>query len=50
MEPDPTHVDYPTWEQATSHVLCCLASCVHDHMLGYIREAKTLKEASAHKI
>ena len=23
----------------------CLATCVHDHMLGYIREAKTPKEA-----
>ena len=23
----------------------CLATCVHDHMLSYIREAKTLKEA-----
>ena len=31
--------------QATSHVLYCLASCVHDHMLGYIREAKMPKEA-----
>ena len=26
-------------------VMYCLATCVHDHMLGYIREAKTLKEA-----
>ena len=23
----------------------CLATCVHDHILGYIREAKTAKEA-----
>ena len=23
----------------------CLATCVHDHMLGYIRETKTPKEA-----
>ena len=30
----------------------CLATCVHDHMLGYIREAKTPKEAweKLHKI
>ena len=44
-QPNPTHTDYPAWEQAASHVLYCLSSCVHDHMLGYIREAKTLKQA-----
>ena len=43
-QPNPTHVDYPAWEQAASHVLYWLASCVHDHILGYIREAKTSKE------
>ena len=37
--------EYATWEQATSRVMYCLATCVHDHMLGYIREAKTPKEA-----
>ena len=31
--------------KAASHVMYCLATCVHDHMLGYIREAKTPKEA-----
>ena len=31
--------------QATSCVLYCLASCVHNHMLGYIRDSKTPKEA-----
>ena len=44
-QPDSTHVDYPTWEQAANRVLYCLASCVHDHMLGYIRDSKTPKEA-----
>ena len=44
IQPNPTHVDHPTWEQATSCMLYCLASCVHDHMFGYIREAKTAKE------
>ena len=35
----------PTWEQAVSHVLYFLASCVHDLMLSYIRKAKTPNEA-----
>ena len=37
--------DFPVWEQAASIVLYCLASYVHDQMLRYIRDAKTLKEA-----
>ena len=45
MKPNPIHIDYPTWEQATRRVLYCLASCVHDHMLDYIREAKMPKDA-----
>ena len=44
-QPNPTHADHPSWEQPVSQVLYCLASCIHDHMLGYIREAKTPKEA-----
>ena len=28
-----------------SRVLYCLATCVHDHMLSHIRDAKTPKEA-----
>ena len=44
-KPNPTHVDYPAWEQAANHVLYCLASCVHNHMLGFICKAKTPKEA-----
>ena len=35
----------PAWEQAASHVLYFLAFYVHDHMLGYICEAKTQKKA-----
>ena len=35
---------YSTWEQVTNRVMYFLATCVHDHMLGYIREAKTPKE------
>ena len=37
--------EYATWVQAASRVMYCLATCVHDHMLGYIRDAKTPKEA-----
>ena len=44
-QPGPTAPKYATWEQATSRVMYCLAICVHDHMLDYIREAKTPKEA-----
>ena len=36
-EPNPTLADYTAWS--------CLASCVHDHMLGYIQDAKIPKEA-----
>ena len=43
--PGPKNVDYSTWEQATSRVMYCLATCVHDHMLSHIRDAKTPKEA-----
>ena len=39
------NVDYLTWEQGASRVSYCLATCVHDHMLSHIRDAKTLKEA-----
>ena len=42
--PIKTALGYATWEQAASHVMYCLATCVHDHMLGYIREAKSPKE------
>ena len=42
---NPTHADYLAWEQVASHVLYYLAACVHDHMLGYILEAKMPKEA-----
>ena len=44
-QPNSTHADYPTWEQPASRVLYCLSSCVHDHMLCYIRDSKTPKEA-----
>ena len=44
-QPNPAHVDYLAWDQATSHVLYYLASCVHDHIVGYIREAKRPTEA-----
>ena len=45
VAPEPTHTDFPAREQASSTVLYCLASCVHDQMLDYIWDAKTLKEA-----
>jgi hypothetical protein len=43
--PDPTHKDFSAWQQVASRVLYCLASCVHDQILGYIKDAKTPKEA-----
>ena len=43
-QPNPTHADYPAWEQVASRVLYCLASCVHEHMRGYIRDSKTPKK------
>ena len=45
VAPETGHKDFPVWEQGTSRVLYCLASCVHNQMLGYIRDAKTPKEA-----
>ena len=44
-QPNSAHADYLVQEQAASCVLYCPPSCVHDHMLCYIREAKTSKEA-----
>ena len=44
-QPVETAPKYATWVQAASRVMYFLATCVHDHMLGYIREAKTSKEA-----
>ena len=44
-QPNATHADYPAWEQGANRVLYYFASCVHDHMLGYIRDSKTPKEA-----
>ena len=32
--PKLTHKDFAVWEQATSRVLYCLASCVYDQMLA----------------
>ena len=43
-QPNLAHADHPAWEQAASRMLYCLASYVHDNMLGYIWEAKMLKE------
>ena len=42
---EPAHKDFSAWAQVASRVLYCLASCLHDQMLGYIRDAKRLKEA-----
>ena len=51
-QPVETSPQYTTWVQAASHVMYCLATCVHDHMLGYICEGKMPKEAweNLHKI
>ena len=42
---DPKNVDYWTWEQVASRIMYCLAACVHNHILDYIRKAKMPKEA-----
>ena len=44
-QPVVTALEYATWEKARSGMMYCLATCVHHHMLGYICEAKTPKEA-----
>ena len=44
-QPIITDPEYATWEQASSRIMYCLATCVHDHMLSHIRDAKTPKEA-----
>lgn len=31
------------WEQGANHGMYCLATCVHDHMLSYIRDVESLK-------
>ena len=43
-QPNLAHVDHSSWKQVTSRMLYYLASCIVDHMLGYIRGAKTPKE------
>ena len=40
-----THKEFLVLEQGVSRVLYYLASCVHDQMLDYIKDAKTPKEA-----
>ena len=41
----PIQIDYPRWEQVATWVLYCLVTCVQNHILGYIRDVKTSKEA-----
>ena len=43
--PDLINPNYPTWQQGASRVIYCLAKCVQDHMLSYIRDVKAPKEA-----
>ena len=43
--PNSAHKNFPVWEQGASRVLYCLASYVHDQMLGYIKDAKSQKES-----
>ena len=31
-KPDITNTNYPTWEQGTSRMMYCLATCVHNHI------------------
>ena len=39
------HKDFLAWEQGASRLLYYLASCVHDQMLGYIKDTKMPKDA-----
>ena len=43
-KPEITNANYPTWEQGASQIMYYLATCVHDHMLSHIRDAKTPRE------
>ena len=43
--PEPTHRDFPTWEQLASKVIYCFASCVGEQLLSYGRDAQTPKGA-----
>ena len=45
VAPKTTHKDFLAWEQGESKVLYCLVSCMQDHMLSYMRDAKSPKEA-----
>ena len=45
VAPEPAHKNFSIWEQASSRVMYCLASYVHDQMLDYIRDMKMPKEA-----
>ena len=44
-KPEITNANYPMWDQGASWVMYCLETCVHDHMLSHIRDAKTPKKA-----
>ena len=44
-QPVVTAPKYTTWDQVASRLMYFLATCVHDHMLGFVREMKTPKEA-----
>ena len=43
--PEPTHANFPAWEQSASRVMYCFASCVGEQLLSYIRDARTPKAA-----
>ena len=45
MALEPTHRDFPMWEQSASRVLYYFASCVGEQLLSYVRDAQTLKGA-----
>ncbi len=44
-KPNITNTNYPKWEQGAIRVMYCLETCVHDHMLGHIWDAKAPKVA-----
>ena len=43
--PEPTHRDFPAWEQSASRVLYYFTSYVSEQILSYIRDARTSKDA-----
>ena len=42
---NPTHLDFSKWKQEASHVMLSLTIWIQDHMLVYVKDAETPKQA-----